>query len=29
MGTEPWQRALAEALAEPAPCLMCAETHLI
>ncbi len=26
MGAEPWQRALAEALAEPAPCLMCAET---
>jgi len=26
MGTEAWQRALAGALAEPAPCLMCAET---
>ncbi|HKD35061.1 MAG TPA: DUF488 domain-containing protein [Gaiellaceae bacterium] len=26
MGTEPWQRALAEALAEPTPCFMCAET---
>jgi uncharacterized protein (DUF488 family) len=26
MGTEEWQRALEEALAEPAPCLMCAET---
>jgi uncharacterized protein (DUF488 family) len=26
MGTEEWQRALAEALAEPAPCFMCAET---
>jgi len=26
MGTDSWQRALAEALAEPAPCLMCAET---
>jgi uncharacterized protein (DUF488 family) len=27
MGTAEWQAALAEALAEPAPCLMCAETH--
>jgi uncharacterized protein (DUF488 family) len=26
MGSEAWQSALAEALAEPAPCLMCAET---
>jgi uncharacterized protein (DUF488 family) len=26
MGTLEWQAALAEALAEPAPCLMCAET---
>jgi uncharacterized protein (DUF488 family) len=26
MGTEEWQRALAEALAERAPCFMCAET---
>jgi uncharacterized protein (DUF488 family) len=26
MGTEEWQQALATALAEPAPCLMCAET---
>jgi uncharacterized protein (DUF488 family) len=26
MGTSEWQAALAEALAEPAPCLMCAET---
>ena len=26
MGTEPWQRALAAVLAEPAPCFMCAET---
>jgi uncharacterized protein (DUF488 family) len=26
MGTERWQAALAEALAQPAPCLMCAET---
>jgi uncharacterized protein (DUF488 family) len=26
MGTEPWQHALARALAEPAPCFMCAET---
>jgi uncharacterized protein (DUF488 family) len=26
MGTEAWQEALAEALAEPAPCFMCAET---
>src|SRR4051794_35618908 len=26
MGTEPWQQALADALAEPAPCVMCAET---
>jgi uncharacterized protein (DUF488 family) len=26
MGTEAWQSALAEALAEPAPCFMCAET---
>ena len=26
MGTEPWQEALAAALAEPAPCFMCAET---
>lgn len=26
MGTTEWQAALAEALAEPAPCLMCAET---
>jgi uncharacterized protein (DUF488 family) len=26
MGREPWQQALAGALAEPAPCLMCAET---
>jgi uncharacterized protein (DUF488 family) len=26
MGTAGWQEALAEALAEPAPCLMCAET---
>lgn len=27
MGSEPWQGALAEALAKPEPCLMCAETH--
>jgi uncharacterized protein (DUF488 family) len=26
MGTDEWQGALAAALAEPAPCLMCAET---
>jgi uncharacterized protein (DUF488 family) len=26
MGTPAWQRALAEALAEPAPCFLCAET---
>jgi uncharacterized protein (DUF488 family) len=26
MGTERWQRALAAALAEPAPCFMCSET---
>jgi len=26
MGTEPWQAALDRALAEPAPCFMCAET---
>lgn len=26
MGTERWQAALAEALAEPAPCFLCAET---
>jgi uncharacterized protein (DUF488 family) len=26
MSTEPWQRALACALAEPEPCFMCAET---
>jgi uncharacterized protein (DUF488 family) len=26
MGSEGWQAALAEALAEPAPCFMCAET---
>jgi len=26
MGTESWQRALEAALAEPAPCFMCAET---
>jgi uncharacterized protein (DUF488 family) len=26
MGTEAWQEALREALAEPAPCFMCAET---
>ena len=26
MGTETWQAALAEALATPAPCFMCAET---
>lgn len=26
MGTPAWQEALAAALAEPAPCLMCAET---
>jgi uncharacterized protein (DUF488 family) len=26
MGTTPWQQALDAALAEPAPCLMCAET---
>jgi uncharacterized protein (DUF488 family) len=26
MGTASWQEALAEALAEPDPCLMCAET---
>jgi uncharacterized protein (DUF488 family) len=26
MGRPEWQRALAEALAEPAPCFMCAET---
>lgn len=26
MGTPEWQAALAEALEEPAPCLMCAET---
>ena len=26
MGTEGWQRALESALAEPGPCLMCAET---
>lgn len=27
MGTAPWQAALEAALAEPDPCLMCAETH--
>jgi uncharacterized protein (DUF488 family) len=27
MSTDAWQRALAEALAEPAPCFMCAETY--
>jgi len=27
MGTAGWQAALAEALAEPEPCLMCAETQ--
>ena len=26
MGTDAWQLALADALAEPTPCLMCAET---
>jgi uncharacterized protein (DUF488 family) len=26
MGTDEWQRALAAALAEPTPCVMCAET---
>jgi uncharacterized protein (DUF488 family) len=26
MGTQPWQTALDSVLAEPAPCLMCAET---
>jgi uncharacterized protein (DUF488 family) len=26
MGTESWQRALASALAEPAPCFLCAES---
>jgi uncharacterized protein (DUF488 family) len=26
MGTEEWQRSLAEALGKPAPCFMCAET---
>ena len=26
MGTDEWQRSLAEALGEPAPCFMCAET---
>jgi uncharacterized protein (DUF488 family) len=26
IGTEPWQRALQAALAEPIPCFMCAET---
>ena len=26
MGTDEWQQALAAALAEPAPCFMCAET---
>lgn len=26
MGTAPWQAALADALAAPAPCLMCSET---
>jgi uncharacterized protein (DUF488 family) len=26
MGTDAWQRALADALAEPSPCFMCAET---
>lgn len=26
MGTKPWQDALAQALQEPAPCFMCAET---
>ncbi len=26
MGSDGWQQALAEALAEPAPCFMCAET---
>ena len=26
MGTEAWQEALADALAEPSPCFMCAET---
>ena len=26
MGTEPWQEALASALAEPTPCFMCAES---
>ena len=27
MGTDAWQAALAQALREPAPCFMCAETH--
>jgi uncharacterized protein (DUF488 family) len=27
MGTESWEEALASALAEPEPCLTCAETH--
>jgi uncharacterized protein (DUF488 family) len=27
MGTERWQRALADALARPTPCFMCAETR--
>jgi uncharacterized protein (DUF488 family) len=26
MGSDAWQRALADALAEPSPCFMCAET---
>jgi uncharacterized protein (DUF488 family) len=26
MGTDAWQKALADALAEPVPCFMCAET---
>jgi uncharacterized protein (DUF488 family) len=26
MGTDPWQMALSEALGEPTPCFMCAET---
>jgi uncharacterized protein (DUF488 family) len=26
MTSEPWQRALADALADPSPCFMCAET---
>jgi uncharacterized protein (DUF488 family) len=27
MGTDAWQQALAAALSEPEPCVMCAETH--